>query len=68
MDFATALQKAEGWLDEIEGVEGVAQGKVGECHCITVFVSQEEAAEKLPSTFHGFKVVVEHTGSFHAEV
>ena len=67
MDIAEALRKADSWLDEIEGVEGVAQGKVGKDDCITVFVSQEEAAEKLPSTFHGFKVVVEHTGAFHAE-
>jgi len=67
MDFAEALRKAEGWLDEIEGVEGVAQGKAGEDDCITVFVSREEAAQKIPSTFHGFQVVVEQTGSFHAE-
>ena len=67
MNFAEALRKAEAWLDEIDGVEGVAQGKVGEEDCITVFVSRAEAAQKIPRDFHGCKVVVEHTDSFHAQ-
>ena len=44
MDFQEALRKAETWLDEIEGVEGIAQGKIGEKDCITVFVTLKETA------------------------
>ena len=67
MDIAEALRKAEAWLDEIEGVEGVAQGKTGENDCITVLVSLTEAAKKIPSNFHGYKVVIDNTDSFHAQ-
>ena len=67
MEFADALRKAEAWLDEIEGVEGVAQGKSGDGDCITVFVSLTEAAKKIPNNFHGYRVVIEHSGSFHAQ-
>ena len=66
MDFAEALKKAESWLDEIEGVEGIAQGLSEGADCITVFVSLPEAAEKIPSSFHGHPVIIEHTGTFHA--
>ena len=67
-DFAEALRKAEAWIDEIEGVEGVAQGRTGEDDCITVFVSMAEAAEKIPSSFHGYKVAIEYSGDFHAQL
>jgi hypothetical protein len=67
VDFAEALRKAEVWMDQIPGVQGVAQGMVGEQDCITVFVSTEEAAEKIPQEFHGFRVSVESTGEFNAQ-
>lgn len=66
MNIEEALQKAEGWL-EIEGVEGIAHGKVGEDDCITVFLSTSEPAEKIPKTFHGYQVCIEFTGTFHAQ-
>lgn len=65
--IAEALRQAEAWLDELEGVEGVALGKAGTEDCITVFASSEEAAAKIPARLLGFRVVVEHTGSFHAQ-
>jgi hypothetical protein len=68
MDIEAALQKAEAWLDEIEGVEGVAQGKMDEKDCITVFVTIPEAAEKIPKEFHGYPVCVEFTDPFHAQL
>ena len=68
MDVAKALRKAEAWLDEIEGVEGVAQGKVGEEDCITVFVNLREAAKKIPGNLHGYKVVIEYTNGFDAQL
>ena len=67
MDLAEALSAAEAWMNEIEGVEGVAQGKVGGRDCITVFVRLEEAAEKIPRKFQGYDVVVEYTDDFHVQ-
>lgn len=68
MNIETALKKAETWLDEIEGVEGIAQGKMDEEDCITVFVTIAEAAEKIPKQFHGFPVCIEITDPFHAQM
>lgn len=68
MDFSEALQKAEAWLDEIEGVEGIAQGEMGGKDCITVFISLNEAAEKIPNTFHGHMVVIEYSDNFHVQL
>lgn len=66
MDVDTALRKAERWLDEIEGVEGVARGKLDGDDCITVFVTSRATVGEIPDTLHGYPVVVEETGSFHA--
>jgi len=66
MNIMTALQKAEAWLDEVEGVEGIAQGESDGEECITVFVSTQEAKEKLPEKFHGYTVVIEAAGQFEA--
>jgi hypothetical protein len=66
MKIEEALKEAETWLDEIEGVQGVARGRAGEEDCITVFISLPEAAGKIPKQFHGFPVCTELTGPFHA--
>lgn len=66
MGIDDALRQAERWLDEIEGVEGVAQGKTDGQDCITVFVSSKATAGEIPDRLHGYKVVVEETGPFHA--
>jgi hypothetical protein len=63
-----ALRHAEAWIRNIDGVEGVAQGEVDGTVCITVYVSFDEAAEKIPAMFHGYKVVVEHTDEFTAQL
>ena len=67
MNIMTALQKAEAWLDKIEGVEGIAQGESNGEDCITVFVSSPEAKEKIPEEFHGYTVVIEVAGQFEAQ-
>ena len=67
-DFAETLRKAEAWLDEIEGVEGVAQGRKDAADCITVFVSLKEAAEKIPSALDGHPVVIEFSDKFVARI
>tara|TARA_R110000787_G_scaffold102680_5_gene208753 strand:- start:19726 stop:20004 length:279 start_codon:yes stop_codon:yes gene_type:complete len=67
MDIDKAVDLAVAWLDEIEGVEGVAQGESNGKACITVFVSLKETGKKLPASFHGFKVVIDESGLFSAE-
>ncbi len=67
-DIDEALRHAEAWLHDIAGVEGVAQGESNGTVCITVFVSLGEAAEKIPTIFRGFKVVVEPTDAFTARL
>lgn len=64
--FSQARKQAEAWLD-IAGVEGVAEGESDGEPCITVFVSLEEAAKKIPASCHGIKVVIEHTDPFGAQ-
>ena len=54
-------------MDEIEGVEGVAEGKYGDARCITVFVSTSELPEKIPDYLGEYKVVVEQSGHFLAQ-
>lgn len=66
MEIDRALREAERWLDEIEGVQGVAQGKAEGEDCITVFVAAKALAGPIPDRLHGFKVVVEETGPFQA--
>ena len=61
MDLTETLRKAEAWLDEIDGVEGVAEGEFEGRPCITVFVSTNKALSKIPDEFLGFKVAVEMT-------
>lgn len=68
MNYTEALDKAVAWMDEIEGVEGVADGMSGKEACILVFLSLPEAANKIPKTFHGFKVLTEFTGEFDAQM
>ncbi len=67
-DIDEALRRAEAWLHDIDGVEGVAQGESDGAVCITVFVTLDEAAEKIPATFHGYKVVVERTDEFTTQL
>lgn len=66
MDIDDALRDAERWLDEIDGVEGVARGKTEGDDCITVFVSSRSTAGEIPQSLHGYPVVVEEAGTFHA--
>ncbi len=66
MEFAEALKTAEAWMDEMEGVQGVAEGELDGERCITVFVASLDAAKGLPEELGGHKVVVEPSGSFRA--
>lgn len=55
MDIDDALRDAERWLDEIDGVEGVARGKTEGDDCITVFVSSRSTAGEIPQSLHGYR-------------
>ncbi|MCH7501556.1 MAG: hypothetical protein IIA63_06210 [Nitrospinae bacterium] len=63
-EFLKTLNKAERWMDEIEGVHGVAQGEIDGRDCITVFVSHPEVAKKIPNELDGYPVVTEESEGF----
>ena len=62
-----AVADASKWAD-LPGVELVGQGETSEgTPCILVKVSTEEVAQKIPSTFQGFPVIVEPTDEILAQ-
>ena len=68
IDIARAVDEAGAWLD-IDGVEGVAQGQENGQDCIVVGVSRtvSELRDKLPTTFHGYPVVLQDWGIISAQ-
>jgi hypothetical protein len=58
-DLAAALQDAQVWMDEIPGVESVAESESDGKPCIWVYVTSPEAAARLPKTFQGYIVRVQ---------
>jgi hypothetical protein len=62
-----ALEKAQSWMD-IEGVEGVGQGKIKDQDCIIVFVSLRtpEIEAKIPSKCNGIPVDIQESGVIDA--
>lgn len=60
------MREASSWAD-MEGVEAVGQGQRDGQDCIEVKVSQPEAAQRIPGTFHGYPVFVETTGPIQAQ-
>lgn len=61
-----ALAKAQRWMDEVDGVVGIAQGEVDGEDCITVFATHNGVLAHLPPTLDGFRVVVEFGGHLDA--
>ena len=59
MDFMSALSQAKAWIDEIDGVESVAEGLYDGRPCITVFVSRAVPRSTLPDALGEWKVVVQ---------
>ena len=59
-----ALDQANGWIDEFEGIEIIGQGLKDGNACIMVFVSRplSEFTDKIPKEVKGFAVVVEESG------
>ena len=56
------------WM-EINGVEGIGQGKVNDKDCILVFVRAKtpEIEKAIPPQFKGFTVQVRESGAIHAD-
>ena len=59
MDFKSALSQAQAWINEIDGVESVAEGLYDGKPCITVFVSSAVPRNTLPDTLGEWKIVVQ---------
>ena len=59
---------SESWLN-IQGVNGIAQGKIGEEDCIiaTVDAKTPEIEQKIPKKYKGFLVQLLETGPIFAE-
>lgn len=57
------LEVTNDWM-ALEGVNGVAQGKVNEVDCIEVLVSKKtlEMEDRIPREFKGFTVRVREVG------
>ena len=66
MSISQAVQKAESWMDTVDGVTGVAQGEQDGKAVITVFISRPDVADALPDEFEGYPVVKELSDAFHS--
>jgi hypothetical protein len=58
----------DAWLN-LEGVEGIGQGKIEGKDCILVFISHQtpEITTQIPNTVNGFNVVLIESGIIHAQ-
>ena len=56
------------WMN-INGVEGIGQGKIDDKDCILVFISMKtpEIEKSIPSEFKGFPVKLIESGTIYAE-
>ena len=66
-DILPIIDEASDWLD-IDGVEGVAPGERNGAPCIVVGISlpAEVVQNQLPTSFHGYPVVLEDWGIISA--
>ena len=67
VDFPVALERAQLWMDEVQGVQAVGEGEFEGKKCIAVHITLPEAAAKLPAEFDGYKVVIEQGDPIHAQ-
>ena len=66
MSIVQAVHKAESWMDEFDGVTGVAQGEKDGKQVITVYITRKEVADELPDEFEGYQVVTQLSDEFHS--
>lgn len=64
MDIVDTIRKAEAWMDEREGVIGVAQGERNGQPVVEVFVRDAQAGAALPDELDGYKVVPVQSDDF----
>lgn len=64
MDFEAALEEAQAWTQEIDGVTSVAEGEADGKPAIVVSINRGEATAELPQELHGHPVVVDPTAIF----
>ena len=68
LNIDQAVELASSWMDSIDGVSGVAQGKTADGRdAVVVFVSRPQAARALPATLEGYPVVVRESEPFEAQ-
>lgn len=59
VDFPAVLESAHAWVEEIKGVQAVGECETDGEKCIFVYVTSPDAADKIPSEYHGYKVVIQ---------
>jgi len=64
MDILQTIRKAEAWMDEFEGVIGVAQGERDGKVVVEVFVDAGEVGKQLPEELDGYPVLTIVSGEF----
>jgi len=64
MDILQTIRKAETWMDEFEGVIGVAQGERDGKVVVEVYVDDREVGKELPEELNGYPVVKIVSGEF----
>jgi hypothetical protein len=57
MTIQQTIRKAEAWMDEHDGVIGVAQGERDGRPVVEVFVKDRATADHLPPELDGYPVV-----------
>lgn len=67
VDFPAALEQAQIWMDEVQGVQAVGECEFEGNKCISVYITVPEAAAKLPAQFKGYKVVIEQGDPIQAQ-
>jgi hypothetical protein len=60
-----AIDEASEWLD-IDGVEGVAPGEKEDCIEVFSSCAPSELADRIPSSFMGYPVIIKETGIIDA--
>ncbi len=68
MSIQDVLKEITHWMD-IEGVEGIGQGRIDGKDCIMVFISakMQEIEKAIPAEYKGYPVKIEVSGIISAQ-
>ena len=67
MDFPAVLESAQVWVENVDGVAAVGEGESEGEKCIYVYITLPDAVGKIPSEYHGYKVIIEQGDPISAQ-